>query len=82
MMISRFIFSCLLFFLLAIPAYAQQTLSLTLDEAIDMASTRGPDARIARLGQDASRWNFRAFEAEYNPSLRLFANAPGFLRSR
>ena len=62
-------------------AKAQETLSLTLEEAISMAIDQGPSARIAKLDHDESRWNYRSFQAGYKPSLSLFANTPGFVRS-
>ncbi len=81
MRISQYITVILAAFLFAGPAFSQQRYSLTLEDAIDMAVSQGPTAKIAKLGHDAARWNYSAFEAGYRPSLNLSANAPGFLRS-
>ncbi len=62
-------------------ALAQDSVNLTLEGAIEMAMSEGPTARMAKLDLDEAQWNYYAFRSGFKPSLSLFANAPGFLRS-
>ena len=79
----RFVFLlCLsISILLVKPSSAQETYTLTLDDAIEMAREKSPAGRMARLDYESARWNHRAFEAGLLPSFSINANAPGFLRS-
>lgn len=75
---------CCVFMLCAVclqPAVGQETISLTLDAAIDHAMKQGPDAQMAKLDYDEAGWNYKAFQAGFKPSINLFANTPGLVRS-
>lgn len=48
---------------------AQDTLRLTLDEAVALARRQSPQAVAARHQYRASYWNWRSFKADYLPSL-------------
>src|SRR5690554_4786792 len=50
---------------------AQDTLRLTLDEAVALAQQQSPQAVAARHQYRASYWNWRSFKADYLPSLTL-----------
>ncbi len=50
---------------------AQDTLRLTLDEAIVLARDQSPQAVAARHQYRASYWNWRSHKADYLPSLSL-----------
>lgn len=78
---SRFLFLSFALVGLALPAFAQQAVRLTLDEAIARGQVQGPDARIAQYDRDVAEWNYRALRAELLPALSLNGNAPGYLRS-
>ncbi|MFK7845556.1 MAG: TolC family protein [Rhodothermales bacterium] len=80
-MISRLFFAFLLTLLFFTPAAGQDAVQLTLEDAILRASEKGPTARMAKLDHEEAHWTYKAFQAGYKPSLSLFANAPGFLRS-
>lgn len=63
-------------------AQAQQdTLALTLDQAITIAHSQSPDAMIARHKFRMSYWQYRSFKADYLPSVNLDATIPSFNRS-
>lgn len=48
---------------------AQDTLRLTLDEAVALAREQSPQAVAARHQYRAAYWNWRSFKAEYLPGL-------------
>lgn len=48
---------------------AQDTLRLTLDEAVGLARKQSPQAVAARHQYRAAYWNWRSFKADYLPSL-------------
>ncbi|HBX19674.1 MAG TPA: hypothetical protein DEF88_04410, partial [Porphyromonadaceae bacterium] len=50
---------------------AQDTIRLTLQEAVALARTQSPQAVAARHQYKAAYWNWRSFKAEYLPSLTL-----------
>jgi len=59
---------------------AQDTLRLSLEEAIDLATAQSPQASIARLEYDAASWDFRAFNSQFRPQISLGGDIPGFSR--
>ena len=54
---------------------AQDTLRLTLDEAVALARQQSPQAVAARHQYRASYWNWRSFKADYLPSLTFSSNS-------
>lgn len=67
-----------LFLLFLIPAWgadAQDTLRLTLDDAVELAYRKSPQAVAARHQYKASYWNWRSFKADYLPSLSFSSNS-------
>lgn len=72
--------ACLLWLLHANTATAQQeSLTLTLSRAIEMAQENSPEAKAARHTYRASYWNYRFFRANYLPSVTL-SSAPALNR--
>lgn len=67
-------FIILLFFFLG-QLNAQDTLRLTLDEAVALARKQSPQAVAARHQMRASYWNWRSFKADYLPSLTFTSNS-------
>lgn len=65
------------------PGYSQvDTLTLTLNEALDMAQARSSDALIAKQNFRINYWEYRFFRADYFPSVVLSAaQLPYFSRS-
>ncbi len=59
----------------------QDTLLLTLEQAIEMAKTRSTDAMIAKNSFRMNYWQYRSFRAAYMPSVTLDASLPTFNRS-
>jgi outer membrane protein TolC len=63
-------------------SFAQDdTLVLTLDEALAIAQAKSPDALIAKHRFRMSYWQYRSFKADYLPSINLDATIPDFSRS-
>lgn len=77
------IFACLLISLIfsASPLSGQDVRNLTLQQAIEIASTRSPDALVAKHRFRSSYWQFRSYKASYLPSVELGATLPEFNRS-
>lgn len=63
------------FFLMIGQLKAQDTLRLTLDEAVALARQQSPQAVAARHQFRASYWNWRSFKADYLPSLTFTSNS-------
>ena len=59
---------------------SQDTLPLTLDEALKIAHAQSPDAMIAKHKFRMSYWQYRSFKADYLPEVNLGATLPGFSR--
>ncbi len=62
-------------------SFAQETVYLTLEEAITLAKERSRNALIAKHRFRQSFWQFKNFKAEYLPELSLNATLPNFNRS-
>ena len=54
---------------------AQDTLRLTLDEAVALARQQSPQAVAARHQYRASYWSWRSFKADYLPSLTFSSDS-------
>jgi len=63
-------------------SYSQdETLVLTLSEALTIAKSQSADAMIAKHRFRMNYWQYRSFKADYLPSVNLDANLPSFSRS-
>lgn len=65
----RYILFIILFSLFTGQLTAQDSLRLTLDEAVTLAREQSPQAVAARHQYRAAYWNWRTFKADYLPSL-------------
>lgn len=63
------------------PLSAQESLRLSLQDAIGRAQSQGPTALAARATRDASRQRDRAFGADLMPQLGLTGTVPSYNRS-
>lgn len=61
--------------------YANDTLRLTLDDAIVMARTRSLDAAVALDELRAAYWQYRSYKADLLPEVSISATAPYLSRS-
>lgn len=64
--------------LIPLPA---QTKELTLEECINYAQTKSPNAKIAKDNYKTKMLKYSAFNAGFLPSINLNFNAPGLTRS-
>ena len=67
-----------LFLLSANSGAAQEVKKLTFDEVIELSETQSTLALIARNRFRASYWQYRSFQAQYRPSLRLSGTTPDY----
>lgn len=80
----KIIFPLVFILVIKLPSgYCQQeTLKLTLKDALDMAQARSSDALIAKQNFRINYWQYRSFKADYLPSVILAAGQlPNFSRS-
>jgi outer membrane protein TolC len=79
------IFRCLSVIILIIPvnrSIAQQdTVYLTLEQAMVIAKSQSADALIAKQNFRINYWEYRSFKADYLPSITLDANLPKYTQS-
>ncbi|NTV84287.1 MAG: TolC family protein, partial [Bacteroidales bacterium] len=66
---------------ISITVAQQETLLLTLDDALNIAKSRSADAMIAKHRFRMNYWEYRSFKADYLPSVNLDASLPGFSRA-
>lgn len=57
------------------------TMTLTLDDAIRIAKAQSADALIAKQKFRMNYWAYRSYKADYLPSVNLDATLPSFIRS-
>ncbi|MBN1337882.1 MAG: TolC family protein [Bacteroidales bacterium] len=79
--LAWFVFAQLFMLMLFQPVNGQDVRNLTLNQAIEIASMRSPDALMAKHRFRSSYWQFRSYKASYLPSLELGATLPEFNRS-
>lgn len=64
------------------PAFSQEkTVRFTLDDVINLARDRSPDAYVAINRFRASYWQYRSFKANYLPSLGFNGTLPNISRA-
>ena len=57
---------------------AQEVKKLTFEEVIKLAEDQSPNALIAKHRFRSSYWQFRAYQAQFRPSLALRGSLPGY----
>ena len=65
------------FFLAGKASAQEETISLTLSQAIEIAQENSPEAEAARHTYRAASWNYRFYKANYLPSVTL-TSSPSF----
>jgi outer membrane protein TolC len=82
MRLKIFFFTALILMTSVSSSYSQDdTLKLTLGDALMIARAQSADAMIAKHRFRMNYWEYRSFKADYLPSLTLDADLPGFSRS-
>lgn len=74
-------FSLLLMFSLGTFPWLSGQNALSLDECIQLAQDRSPEASIARKGYEAVYWSYKSYRAGLLPQIGLDINSPGLVRS-
>lgn len=59
---------------------AQAQVELTLSDVIELAKEQSPSAKSAETRKKNLYWQYRSYRSNYNPSLRLDGNLPGYNR--
>lgn len=79
----KIIFCAVFILVISLPSlYSQQdTLRLTLSDALAIAQAKSSDALIAKHRFRINYWEYHSFKADYLPSINLDANIPSFSRS-
>ncbi len=78
---SKYIYyGIILGLVLTLPQFsnAQETAAFTLDEIVERAKSRSPASLRAETRKENRYWNYRFFQSNYNPQLRLGGTIPGF----
>jgi outer membrane protein len=80
---SKVIFCAVFILVIGLPSlYSQNdTLKLTLSDALAIAQAKSSDALIAKHRFRINYWQYHSFKADYLPSVNLDANLPNFDRS-
>ena len=79
----KIILSAAFILMINLPALHSQndTLILTLSDALVIAQAKSSDALIAKHRFRINYWQYHSFKADYLPSVNLAANIPSFSRS-
>jgi hypothetical protein len=78
---SKHYFLIILFVLILgfpILSFSQEKVSFTLEDMVARAKGRSPAALRAETRRENRYWNFRFYQSNYNPQLRLNGTIPGF----
>lgn len=67
----------LIFLIISISLSAQHT-ELSLFDVIEQAKNQSPSAKAAETRKENLFWQYRTFRSNYNPSLNLSGNLPGY----
>jgi outer membrane protein TolC len=61
-----------------VQSYSQERVTFTLEEMVARAKARSPAALRAETRKENRYWNYRFYQSNYNPQLRLSGTIPGF----
>jgi outer membrane protein len=76
------LFTAIILIINTSPLHSQdETMVLTLDQALNIAKKQSADALIAKHRFRMNYWQYRSFKADYLPSVNLDAILPDFSRS-
>jgi outer membrane protein TolC len=70
------LFICLVVF--PIQSFSQERITFTLEDMVARAKARSPAALRAQTRKENRYWNYRFYQSNYNPQLRLSGTIPGF----
>jgi len=59
-------------------SYAQERVTFTLEDMVARAKARSPASLRAQTRKENRYWNYRFYQSNYNPQLRLSGTIPGF----
>ncbi|MCS4436128.1 TolC family protein [Aquiflexum gelatinilyticum] len=79
-MSKHYYLSILLVWMFGFPihSYSQERVTFTLEEMVSRAKARSPAALRAQTRKENRYWNYRFYQSNYNPQLRLSGTIPGF----
>jgi outer membrane protein TolC len=77
---NKYLLTITIFFLLNIKANAQ-TRKLSLVDVIELAKRQSPSSKIADTRKETQYWFYQRFRSNYNPTLYLRGELPGYDRS-
>ncbi|MEQ8582893.1 MAG: TolC family protein [Marinoscillum sp.] len=69
-----------LLLILSLSFNASGQIRLSLVDVIDLAKEQSPSAKAAETRKKNLYWQYRSFKSDYNPSLNLTGNLPGYNR--
>jgi outer membrane protein TolC len=58
--------------------FSQEKITFTLEEMVERAKARSPASLRAQTRKENRYWNYRFYQSNYNPQLRLNGTIPGF----
>lgn len=78
----RLIFSSVLFIYFSIaPTFGQEKLVFSLEELVARTKALSPASLRAETRKENRYWNYRFYQSNFNPQLRLGGTIPGFSRA-
>ena len=61
-----------------IQSYSQEKVTFSLEDMVARAKARSPASLRAQTRKENRYWNYRFYQSNYNPQLRLSGTIPGF----
>ncbi|MCH6201074.1 TolC family protein [Aquiflexum sp. LQ15W] len=79
-MSKQYYWSVLFVWLVVVPiqSFSQERITFTLEDMVARAKARSPAALRAQTRKENRYWNYRFYQSNYNPQLRLSGTIPGF----
>jgi len=79
-MSKQYYWSALFVWLVVFPiqSFSQERITFTLEDMVARAKARSPAALRAQTRKENRYWNYRFYQSNYNPQLRLSGTIPGF----
>lgn len=79
-MSKRYYWSVLFIWMVVFPfqSFSQEKITFTLEDMVAMAKARSPASLRAQTRKENRYWNYRFYQSNYNPQLRLSGTIPGF----
>lgn len=79
-MSKQYYWSILFVWLVVFPfqSFSQEKITFTLEDMVARAKARSPASLRAQTRKENRYWNYRFYQSNYNPQLRLSGTIPGF----